>query len=80
VENYPDIKASTNYLGLQGQLEGTENRITVARQRYNSTIRYYDTKVATFPNNIIASLFGFEEKGDYFKAVEPTEKSLEIKF
>lgn len=80
VENHPDLKASTNFLVLQDQLEGTENRITVARQRYNSSVRYYDTKVATFPQNIIAFLFGFKERGDYFKAVEPSGKSIEIKF
>jgi LemA protein len=80
VENHPDLKASTNFLVLQDQLEGTENRITVARQRYNSSVRYYDTKVATFPQNIIAFLFGFKEKGDYFEAVEHSEKSMEIKF
>ena len=80
VENHPDLKASTNFLVLQDQLEGTENRITIARQRYNSSVRYYDTKVATFPQNIIAFLFGFKEKGDYFEAAEHPGKPVEIKF
>lgn len=80
VENHPDLKASTNYLVLQDQLEGTENRISVARQRYNSSVRYYDTKVATFPQSIVAFLFGFKEKRDYFEAVERSEESIKIKF
>ncbi|THB74427.1 MAG: LemA family protein [Desulfobacteraceae bacterium] len=67
VENYPDLKASTNFLALQDQLEGTENRITVARGRYNESVRIYNAKIQAFPGNVISSLFGFNEHA-YFKA------------
>lgn len=80
VENYPGLRASTNFLTLQDQLEGTENRISVARQRYNSSVRFYNTKVATFPRNIVASIFGFQEKDDYFAAETGGEKPVEVKF
>lgn len=80
VENYPNLKASTNFLTLQDQLEGTENRISVARQRYNFAVRFYNTKVATFPRNIVASMFDFQENPDYFEAVEEAKKTLEVKF
>ncbi|MHC4457217.1 MAG: LemA family protein [Planctomycetota bacterium] len=80
VENYPNLKASTNFSILQDQLEGTENRISVARQRYNSTLRLYNTKVATFPRNIVAAIFGFQENPDYFEVAEELKKTLEVKF
>lgn len=80
VENYPDLRANMNFLALQDQLEGTENRISVARQRYNSAIKFYNTKVATFPRNIIASIFNFEENNNYFEAVEAAKKPVEVKF
>jgi len=79
-ENYPDLRASTNFLALQDQLEGTENRISVARQRYNSAVRFYNTKVATFPRNIVASIFGFEENDNYFEAAEGSKEVVEVKF
>ena len=79
VENYPDLKASTNFLSLQDQLEGTENRIAVARQRYNYAVRIYNTKIKTFPGNIIAPMFGFGEK-DYFKAKEEATEPVRVKF
>ena len=59
-EAYPDLKANTNFRDLQAQLEGTENRITVARQNFNETAKQYNTMIRKFPNNIIASMFGFE--------------------
>lgn len=62
VERYPDLKATENFLSLQSQLEGTENRINVERNRYNEVVKQYNTKVRTFPNVIFASLFGFEKK------------------
>ncbi len=62
VENYPDLKASTNFLALQDQFEGTENRIAVARQRYNSAVRYYNAKINTFPGVFLAPMFGYTEK------------------
>ena len=79
VENYPDLKASINFLALQDQLEGTENRIAVARQRYNYAVRIYNTKIKTFPGNIIAPMFGFEEK-DYFEAKNEAEEPVKVRF
>ena len=79
VENYPDLKASINFLALQDQLEGTENRIAVARQRYNYAVRIYNTKIKTFPGNIIAPMFGFWEK-DYFEAKNEAEEPVKVRF
>lgn len=79
VENYPNLKASMNFLTLQDQLEGTENRISVTRQRYNSLVRFYNTKTAKFPSNIIAGMFGFKEK-EFFQAVEETQRAGKIEF
>ena len=66
-ENYPDLKASANFLALQDELAGTENRIAVERSRYNEAVRNYNTGILIFPNNIIAGMFGFGER-DYFEA------------
>ena len=79
VEQYPDLKANQNFLELQAQLEGTENRITVERQKFNETAQAYNTQVRTFPQNIIASLFDFEKKG-YFKAAEGAETAPKVEF
>ena len=79
VEQYPDLKANQNFLELQAQLEGTENRITVERQKFNETAMAYNTQVRTFPQNIIASLFNFEKKG-YFKAAEGAETAPKEEF
>lgn len=79
VEQYPDLKANQNFLELQAQLEGTENRITVERQKFNETAMAYNTQVRTFPQNIIASLFNFEKKG-YFKAAEGAETAPKVEF
>ncbi len=78
-ENYPDLKANQNFLELQAQLEGTENRISVERTRFNEETRTYNSTIRRFPKNIIASLFGFEKKG-YFEAQEGTEKAPTIEF
>jgi len=78
VENYPDLKASSNFLALQDQLEGTENRISVARQRYNYATRIYNMKITIFPGNILAPMFGFEEKG-YFEAKEKAKETPKVK-
>lgn len=78
-EAYPDLKANQNFLELQAQLEGTENRITVERQKFNETAQAYNTQVRTFPQNIIASLFDFEKKG-YFKAAEGAETAPKVEF
>ena len=65
VENYPDLKSNQNFIDLSVQLEGTENRIAVARQDYNTAATSYNTKLRRFPTNIVASIFGFEAKPLY---------------
>lgn len=65
IENYPNLKASANFMVLQDQLEGTENRIAVERQRYNSVVRKYNAKIKKFPGVVLASMFGFGEKDFY---------------
>ena len=78
-ENYPDLKANTNFLELQSQLEGTENRITVARNTFNTSAQSFNAYIRRFPNNIIASMFGFEKKA-YFQAAEGTETAPVVEF
>ena len=78
-ENYPDLKANQNFLDLQAQLEGTENRIAVARKDFNDAVNAFNTGVRKFPKNILASLFGFESKA-YLKAKEHSEDSPEVSF
>jgi LemA protein len=79
VEKYPDLKANQGFLDLQAQLEGTENRITVERQKFNQTAQSYNTFIRTFPKNIFAGMFGFEKKA-YFEAEKGAEKAPEVKF
>lgn len=79
VERYPDLKANQSFLDLQAQLEGTENRITVERRKFNETAQAYNTNIRTFPRNIFAGMFGFEKKA-YFEATEGAEKAPEVKF
>lgn len=78
-ENYPELKANQNFLELQAQLEGTENRITVERQRFNEVTQEYNSKIRSFPNNLTASLFGFEKKG-YFQAEAGSQKAPQVQF
>lgn len=78
-ENYPDLKANENFKDLQAQLEGTENRITIARQQFNDAARAYNTRVRRFPSNIIASICGFEKK-PYFESEEGASKAPEVQF
>lgn len=78
-ENYPDLKANQNFLELQAQLEGTENRINVARKNFNDAAQAYNTNIRRFPKNIFAGMFGFDKKA-YFEAAEGTEKAPEVKF
>ena len=78
-ENYPDLKANQNFLELQNQLEGTENRIAVERNKFNEVARGYNTKRRTFPTNIIASIFNFGEK-PYFQAQEGADKAPKVDF
>ena len=79
VERYPDLKADQRFADLQVQLEGTENRITVERGRFNEAVQGYNTTMRQFPTNIIAGFFGFEQKV-YFKADAEAEKVPEVKF
>ncbi len=78
-ESYPDLKANQNFLDLQAQLEGTENRINVSRQRFNDTVNEYNVSRRRFPAVIFASILGFKDKG-YFKAEAGSEKAPEVKF
>jgi LemA protein len=79
VERYPDIKSNQNFLQLQSQLEGPENRISVARNRYNEAVRQYNTYIRKFPNNIFAGMFGFERK-PAFEAEEGAENAPDVEF
>ena len=78
-ENYPDLKANQNFSELQAQLEGTENRIKVSRKYYNDAAQQYNTKIRTFPTNMVASMTGFVKK-PYFKAEEGAEKAPKVEF
>ena len=78
-ENYPDLKANQNFLELQSQLEGTENRIAVERNKFNEVARQYNTKRRTFPTNILAGIFGFGDK-PYFQAQEGADKAPKVDF
>ncbi|MBV5348055.1 LemA family protein [bacterium] len=79
VEKYPELKANQGFLDLQAQLEGTENRITVERQKFNQTAQSYNTFIRTFPKNIFAGMFGFEKKA-YFEAEKGAEKAPQVQF
>ena len=78
-ESYPDLKANQNFLELQAQLEGTENRIAVARTRFNDATRQYNVTIRRFPANLIAGMFGFDQKA-YFAAEEGAQTVPEVKF
>ena len=78
-ERYPDLKANQNFLELQAQLEGTENRIAVARTRFNDATRQYNVTIRRFPANLIAGMFGFDQKA-YFAAEEGAQTAPEVKF
>ncbi len=78
-ENYPQLKSNESFLQLQSQLEGTENRISVERRRFNETVQIYNTEVRSFPSLIMAKIFGFKEK-EYFKAVTGSEKAPDVNF
>lgn len=78
-ENYPQLKANENFLTLQAQLEGTENRITVERQKFNQIVQSYNTTTKKFPANFIAGMTGFKEK-QYFKAQEGAEQAPKVQF
>jgi LemA protein len=79
VERYPDLKANQNFLELQSQLEGTENRISVERKRFIDAVQTYNTKVNQFPGNLFARIFGFKEKA-YFQGAAGSEKAPVVDF
>jgi LemA protein len=79
IERYPDLKANQNFRDLQAQLEGTENRIKVSRNDFNTAVQTFNTTVKSFPNNIFAGMFGFKEKG-YFAADAGAEKAPSVDF
>jgi LemA protein len=79
VENYPQLKSDANFRALQDELAGTENRLAVARKRYNDSIKVYNTMVRQFPRNVIANMFGFEKK-EFFDAPEEASAVPEVSF
>lgn len=79
IEKYPDLKANQNFRDLQAQLEGTENRIKVSRNDFNTSVQTFNTTVKSFPNNIFAGMFGFKEKG-YFAADAGADKAPTVDF
>jgi LemA protein len=79
VEKYPDLKSNQNFLTLQSQLEGTENRIAVERRRYNEAVRDYNTRLRIFPGSLVASFRGFREK-PFFEAAPGSEQAPKVKF
>ena len=79
VENYPQLKANENFLQLQAQLEGTENRISVERRKFNQSVQGYNTTIRKFPANFIANFSGFNEK-QYFKSVAGSEEAPKVEF
>lgn len=79
VERYPDLKANTNFIRLQDELAGTENRIAVERRRFNETVRVYNIKIRRFPTNFIAGMFGFE-KSTFFEVPEERQEAPKVEF
>ncbi len=79
VERYPELKANQNFLELQSQLEGTENRIATERMRFNQAVQTYNTSIRTFPTNLFAGIFGFDSKA-YFEADEGAQDAPEVNF
>lgn len=79
IERYPDLKANQNFLELQSQLEGTENRINVERNKFNKVVQGYNTYIRKFPATVFAGMFGFEKKG-YFEATEGTDQAPTVEF
>jgi LemA protein len=79
VERYPELKANQNFLELQAQLEGTENRISVERKNFNDAVQEYNTHIRSFPNNLTAGMFGFQRKG-FFEAQAGADKAPAVQF
>jgi len=80
VENYPQLKSNENFLRLQDELAGTENRIAIERRRYNQTVQDYNTYISLFPNNIVASMSGFTRNDAYFKTDEGARQAPKVNF
>ena len=80
VENYPNLKANENFMHLQDELSGTENRIAVERRKYNETVQKYNTDIELFPNNIAASMFGFQRNDAYFKTEGAARNAPKVAF
>ncbi len=80
VERYPQLRSNENFLRLQDELAGTENRIAVERRRYNEALRDYNTYIGLFPNNLIAGIAGFERNEAYFEAAEPARQPPKVEF
>jgi LemA protein len=80
VENYPNIKANENFMHLQDELAGTENRIAIERRKYNEVVQKYNTDIALFPKNIAAGMFGFQREDAYFKADTAAKEAPKVKF
>jgi LemA protein len=80
VENYPNLKSNENFLRLQDELAGTENRIAVERRRYNEAVQKYNTDIELFPKNIAASMFGFQRENAYFTADTAAKQAPAVKF
>jgi LemA protein len=80
VENYPQLKSNENFLRLQDELAGTENRIAVERRKYNETVQAYNTNIELFPNNIAAGMFGFQRNNDYLTTEPAKREAPAVKF
>lgn len=80
VENYPQLKSNENFLRLQDELAGTENRIAVERRKYNETIQDYNTSISLFPNNLFAGMLGFQRNDAYFKTEPGARQAPNVKF
>ena len=80
VENYPNLKANENFLRLQDELAGTENRIAVERRKYNETVQAYNTQLQLFPNNLVASMSGFQREDAYFKTDQGARTAPKVQF
>jgi LemA protein len=80
VENYPNLKANENFLRLQDELAGTENRIAIERRKYNETVQSYNTQIQLFPNNIVASFSGFQREDAYFKTEPGARTAPKVAF
>jgi LemA protein len=80
VENYPQLKSNENFLRLQDELAGSENRIAIERRKYNETVQRYNTDIELFPNNIAASMFGFQRNDAYFKTEPGARNAPKVSF